>query len=454
MSSLFGTISISLRALLADQAALETTSNNIANANTPGYSRRRAVLEEEAPVFDGTRMVSRGVTLVKIESLRDRVLELRTYDELQRQQSSQAIADNLQGAQLLFGEDTGSIGDSINKFFNSLNQLATDASSSAQRQTVLNAGVNLCTSISNTAVKLDDMQHNLDRSVVQSLSSINRLTSQIAALNAEISGKQKLGQDSGALEDQRGLLIRQLSQQVDVSTIDDSEGLTLTTSNGSPLVVGSRAYTLDPVLDARGMTCVQSQGVDITSSINSGQLGGLIETRDKRIQGLIENLDEFAFAFTTAINTTHVQGFDLNGNPGTDLIAPHGQTGAAASMKMAITDPNLLAASVDGTRGGNDNLTKILAVQKQPLLKGMTPTELYADMVFNIGSQIQDAQSNAEAGDLIVQQLDNQRGAISGVNMDEEAANLIRFQRAFQAAARVIDVINQLTETSVNLGRN
>ncbi len=453
MSSLFGTISISLRALLADQAALQTATNNIANANTPGYSRRRVNLEEDTPVFNGSVMVPRGVNIASIESLRDRVLELRTYDQVQEQQSQQAIADSLQPTQLLFGEGSGSIGDSISKFFNALNQLSTDASDTSLRQSVLSAGSNLCTSVRNVASQIQQQQQSLDRNVVQCLTQINSLTSQIAAINAQISGKEKLGEEAGQLEDQRGELIRQLSQLVDVSTIDDSEGLTLTTSNGSPLVVGRRAYSLELTLDAEGLTRIQSQGIDITDTIKVGKLGGYLEVRDGRIPGLLDELDQFAYTFTNAMNAAHVQGTDLNGNTGTNLFVANAQAGAAALMGMAIADPRMLAASDDGSTGGTVNLKRLIDVQNSPIAGSMTPTQLYADLVFRVGTQIQEAQSNSEAGDLLVQQLDNQRAAISGVNMDEESANLVRFQRAFEAAARVVNVINELTETAINLGR-
>lgn len=453
--SLFGTISISLRALLADQAALETTTNNIANADTPGYSRRRVVFEEETPVFNGSQAIPRGVTVAKIESVRDRVLELRTINEVQQQSANQAIADNLQSVELLFGEDSGMIGNELNNFFNSISKLATDTGNTSLRNGVLTAANNLADAIRNTSNKLADTQQNADRSVVQTVQQINLLTAQIAQVNVQVAAKEKLGEDSGALGDQRSQLIRNLSELIDVSTIDDSTGLTLTTSNGTPLVVGDKNYTLDASLDSTGKTQIYSQGANITSTLHAGKIGGLIEVRDQRLANLISDLDTFTTGLVSAMNAAHHTGFDASGNPGGDIFTTSASfAGSAANLQVAFSDSKLVAASSDGTSGGNGNLANLLAVKDKPVANNMSPTAFYSDMVFRVGGQLQTAKSDAAAGDLIVQQLDNQRGAISGVNTDEESANLIRYQRAYQAAARVIEIASELTDVAVHLGAN
>ncbi len=147
-------------------------------------------------------------------------------------------------------------------------------------------------------------------------------------------------------------------------------------------------------------------------------------------------------------------GFDLNADPGVDLFTVSAASaGAAQSLCVAISDPSLVAASSDGAPGDNGNLRSLLNVETDPLLDGLSPIDAYAQIVFRVGSSITDAGSEADAAQLVIQQLDGQCAAVSGVSLDEEAADLIRFQRAYQAAARVIDVTNQLLDTVINLGR-
>lgn len=454
MSSLYGTLSISLRALLANQAALENSSNNIANINTPGFARRQVVMEEALPVGSGAIQQPGGVQVAKIESVRDKVLELRTLDEVQVQAKDQSVADGLSSVESLFGEGTGFIGDEVDGFFNAVSRLTTDPTNSALRQSVLTAAGNVAASVQKTAQQIASAQQNLDRGVVQTVASINQLTKQISAINIEVANKEKLGQDPGALADQRGQLIRQLTGLIDVSAIDSGDGLTLTTSSGSPLVVGDRSFDLTLGTNQGGFSDVYSEQQNITSKIAAGKLGGLIEVRDNRLPELTSQLDTFASGFANAINAAQISGYDVNGNAGQNLFAAPAQIhGAANSMKVALTDPQLIAASSSAS-GGNGNLHNLLAVEDSELANGTTVRTFYSSIVFTIGEQVQNASADAEAGNLLVTQLDDQRAAISGVSLDEEATNLIRYQQAFQAAARVIDVVNQLTEVVVNLGRS
>jgi flagellar hook-associated protein 1 FlgK len=451
--SLDGSISISLRALLANQAALDNVSNNIANINTPGYARRRVVMEEGATYGVGLQTQPGGVDIQKVESIRDKVLELRTLDEVQNQTRDQALADTLGTVETLFGEGTGYIGNEVNSFFSAVSQLTTDPNNAALRQSVLTSASNVADSVKNTYQQLASAQQNVDRNVVQIVQAVNQLTSQIAAINVQVANKEKLGQDPGSLADQRGELIRQLSGLIDVSSIDSGDGLTLTTSSGSPLVVGDKSYNLTLGVNQSGNSDVFSDGKNITSKLTGGKLAGLLDARDNRLAGLMNKLDTFANSFANAVNTAHQAGFDANGNPGQNLfVAPTQVAGAAASMAVAISDPQLIAAS-SAAGGGNGNLQNLLGVKNQPIANGMTPSSFYSSMVFDIGDQVQNAQADADAGNLLVTQLDDQRGAISGVSLDEEATNLIRYQKAFQAAARVIDVVNQLSETVINMGR-
>ncbi len=454
MSGLFGTISTSLRALLAQQAGVETASQNIANINTPGYSRRRVIMQEDASWSGSQLDPGRGVEITNIESLRDRVLERRIQSEVHDQSRNDAIVQTMRSVELLFSSSDKGIGASISNFFSTLQVLSSSPTDRTQRFAVLMAAQNLASTFHSYAAELSSAQRQVETQISQSVQEVNRISAQIAEINAQVRGGHALGADSGAAEDQRGVLMRQLSALIDFTTIDDSNGLTLTTSDGAALVTSDQAYELSLSQASDGSMQIFAGDRDITGSIEGGKLGGLLSVCDHQLPTLESQIDQLAYAFASRVNEVSGSGFDLNADPGVDLFTVSATSaGAAQSLCVAISDPSLVAASSDGAPGDNGNLRSLLNVETDPLLDGLSPIDAYAQIVFRVGSSITDAGSEADAAQLVIQQLDGQRAAVSGVSLDEEAADLIRFQRAYQAAARVIDVTNQLLDTVINLGR-
>src|SRR5579884_1282071 len=455
MSSLFASMSIAVRALLAQQGALATTSNNVANINTPGYSRQRPIMMESEPTWEGSFLMGSGVTLKGIESLRDNVLELRLDEETQRQGQLGAFVNAMQQVQTMFSGNDGEIGDTISKFFTSLNQLSADPANIPIRQSVLQAAANMATAFRRTSANVSALRNNLDLGVVQAVSEVNRLTGQIANLSSQVTSLERIGQDPGAFLDQRNLLIRDLSSLIDVSVIDNGQGsISLTTNQGTVLVADNRAFALGTHLGTDGMTHIYDGDTDITATINGGQIAGLVQTRDTSLPALLGNLDTLASGLISALNTAHRQGFDVNGDPGGDLFTPTALGASAAStFQVQISDPSLLAASSDGSPGSNGNLAVLSAVADQAIADGHTANDFYARIVFQVGSDVANASSEADASTLILTQLQNQRAAVSSVSLDEEATNLIRYQRAYEASARVISTISELTSIAINLGR-
>jgi flagellar hook-associated protein 1 FlgK len=455
MSSLFGTLSIAVSGLLAEQGALNVTSNNVANANTPGYSRQRPVLVEGDPVQVGPLLFGSGVVLNSVQSVRDPILELRLNEETQQHSQLDTMVSAMQQIEVMFSGSAADIGSQITNFFSSLQQLSTNPADMSARQGMLTAAGNLATAFRSTVNNLESQRSNLDLSVGQVVDQINLLSGQIATLNQQISGIENLHQDAGTFVDQRTQLIRQLSELVDVSVVKSDNTLTITTSSGDALVAGNRSFALTTQTDFSGVQHVFSQGADITAKLAGGSLAGVLQVRDQTIPALRSDLDTLAAGLATAINTAHHQGTDLSGTAGGDLFSPPpaGGVDAAANFSVLITDPSKIAASSDGSMGSNGNLTRLLAVQKQVVAGGQPPTDFYAGIVFRVGSDVANASAERDAADLILRQLGDQRSAISGVSMDEEAANLIRYERAYQAAARVITAVNDVTDTAIQLGR-
>jgi flagellar hook-associated protein 1 FlgK len=455
MSSLNASLATALSGLMADQGAMQTTTNNVANVNTPGYSREEAVLVASDPVVLEPLTFGTGVTLQSVESIRDPILESQIQQQSQAQGQFSTLTSALQQTQVNFTTSTGDIGTQISNFFDSINQLSTNPTDLSLRQTVLTAAGNLSTSFNNTANNLTQQQQDLDLSVVQTVQQINQLSQQIAQLNGQISNLQNVGESAGTFVDQRTQAIDQLSSLVDVSVIPSDNSLTLTTGNGAPLVVGQESFQLQTQPTASGLHDIYSQaGADITSQITSGQLGGTLQARDQAIPAIQTQLDTLASGLATAVNTVQAGGFDLNGAAGTNLFNPPpvNGVGAAASLSVAITDPSLIAASSDGSAGSNGNAEAMYALNSQAIIGGQSPTDYYSGIVFNVGNDTSNASAEQTASGLVLQQLNDQRSSISGVNLDEEAANMVQYQDAYAASAQVVTTINDMMYATIQMG--
>jgi flagellar hook-associated protein 1 FlgK len=453
MSSLNASLATALSGLIAEQGALAATTNNVANVNTPGYSREQAVLVASDPVVVDPLTFGTGVTLQSVESVRDPILESQIQQQTQAQGQYSTLSAALQQTQTNFTASTGDIGTSISNFFDSINQLSTDPSDLSLRQGVLTAAGSVATAFNTTADALTQQQGSLDLSVVQQVGQINQLTQQISSLNGQVASLQNVGENAGTFIDQRQQAIDQLSALVDVSVIPSDTTLTLTTANGAPLVTGLKSFQLTAETNAAGLHDVYSQGNDITSQITSGQLGGTLQARDSEIPQTQIQLDTLAAGLANAVNGVQAGGFDLNGNPGTALFNPPAVSGvgAAADLSVAITDPSLIAASSDGTSGSNGNAEAMYALNSQPVVGGQSPTDYYSGIVFNVGNDAANASTEQSASALVLQQLNDQRASISGVSLDEEAANMVQYQDAYSASAQVITTINDMMYAAIQM---
>jgi flagellar hook-associated protein 1 len=453
MSSLNASLATALSGLAAEQAALATTTNNVANVNTPGYSREVPVLETSDPIVEDSLTLGTGVTVQSIESIRDPILESQIQQETQTQGQLNALVSALSQTQTSFTSTTGDIGTAISNFFSSINQLSTSPSDLSLRQGVLTAAGNLATAFNTAANNLTAQRSSLDGSVQQTVGQINQLTGQIAQLNAQISNLENAGESAGSFIDQRTEAIDQLSNLVDVSVIPTGNTVTLTTASGTALVSGQQSFSLSTQPDSSGLQQVYSGTNNITSTIVSGQLGGLLQARDQQIPAIQTQLDTLAAGLENSVNGVQDAGYDLNGNPGTNLFTapPASGTGAAASMSVAITDPSLIAASSDGTVGSNGNAEAMYALSNQSVISGQTPSGYYSNIVFNVGNAASNASAEQSASSQVLQQLNDQNSAISGVSLDQEAANMVEYQQAYDASAQIITSINDMMYATIEM---
>ena len=445
--SLSSILSVAASALSAQETAIQITDNNIANAQTAGYSRETVALTETSPQQTaGGQELGTGVDVSSIQSIRASLLALSIQQQSSAQTSAAAQENALTSVQGLFPDTGSSIGTALSSFFTSLSALSSDPSSTADRQTTLSDADSVAQAFNTVANGLSTAQVSLNSQVSGDVTQINQLSQQFAALNPQIATATAEGVDAGSLQDQQSQLELQLSQLTNISVTHTAQGDTISTGNGSALVVGSQSFALSTSTNASGMTQVlDSNGGNITAAISGGDLGGSITARDVTIAGIATQVDTLAYQFASAINTAQSAGYDQNGNPGAALFTlPTSVSGAATAIAVDTTDPTAIAAGSDTSTGSSGNIANLTAVQTAALPLGSDPTDAYANIVDQVGNAVSTASTDSSALTLSLSQLTNEQGSISGVSTVEESSNLIEYQQAYEAAAEVVSKVQTL----------
>ena len=455
MGGLNTSLLIGMQALDANQGALDATSNNIANINTPGYTREVAVLSENQQSESGNDISGGGVTLDAIQSVRDELLNLQIQQQTSLQASADAQSSSLQQIQTAFTTTGNDIASELTSFSSSLSELSASPTSAAAQQGVIASGQDLAGAFNSTAGALTGAQSQADSQVTETVAQINSLTQQIAQLNGQIE-QIPANQNGGTIEDQRDQLVQQLSGLVGISITQSSDGETITTANGSALVMGGQSFNLQTATGSNGFQqVIDSNGTNITASIQGGTLGGAIQVRDQIVPGLLTQLNTLASQFATAFNAAQAEGTDSNGNTGAAFFTVPSNpddAGAAAGISVAITDPSQVAISSDGSSGSNGNVVNLSAALTENLPSGQTAAGTYSSLVFQVGHAASDASAQSTAiGDNLTQ-LTTQQGSVSAVSIDEETTNLERYQTAYEAASRIVSTIQVLNNALLNMG--
>lgn len=464
ISSAFNLIS---GALNADQSALSILANNVANANTTGYTEERPNWQQNTPIAIDGKYYGTGVTQTGATSIRDRVLTERLNQQQQLASASTSRLAALNTMQALFTPDSGSssstagdIGSDITKFFDSFASLEANSTNNALRQQVLSSGSTLAGDISNAADGLNSQRSALDQEAAGVIDQVNALTSSIAKLNVQIQSTSPTA-DAGILEDQRQQDISKLSQLIGTNQITtENNGLSITTAAGVALVSEGSSYAMTSG-SVNGVTHFFLGTADITSDLTSGggSLGGYLTARDQDIPSALNALDQLANGISTTVNAQNNAGTDLNGNTGTasnplNIFAqPGAVAGSAAAMSVVMTDPSQIAAASTGAgTGDNSNAVALAALAKQTITGSQTATNFYSNFVTALGSTVSEVQTENTAQTASVTQLQNQNNALSAVNLNDEAASMQQLERSYQAASQVFSILNTIMGSALNLG--
>jgi flagellar hook-associated protein 1 FlgK len=457
MDSSFGGLNTALSALYAQQRGLAVTGQNIANANTEGYSRQRVQMRAvggppTGAIYSVDNGVGGGVEVAAVSRLQDELLVSRSRNEHAQDSYLTGVKSTYGQLEQIFSEpsDTG-LQAQLGEFWSNLHDLANNPGDLATRNTVLQQAQVLASTFNGAHTNLA-ASWTVSRQVLDSrLTEVNTTADTVAQLNQAIRSAKNSGSPSNSLVDQRDAGIMRLAELTGASTVDRTDGTVDVYVSGSILVGGDVARHLQ----ATGATRLEDEGiipvvVQWTDTLGAASVaGGEVAADMQAISQILPNqstaIDQVALSLMSVFNTQHTAGYDLNGTAGTPLFSGTG----AADLAVTITDPRLVAASATASVGGNLDGTNATALAALATAAG-GPDVTYKQMIANLGVTSQSAGRRVSIQDGVKQQVDDALAAQAGVNLDEEMTNMLAYQRAYEAAARVMSVIDSSLDTLIN----
>lgn len=455
MSSLLAMLGTSGNALDIYQQALNVVQNNVNNSSTPGYATQS--LNLEALPLDVAGGLAGGVAAAGLDNSRDQ------YAEEQVQQQTQALGLYTAQAQATgtiqsFFDASGASGVSaaLSNLFQSFSAWSVTPSDPTAGQSVLDNAGDVASSIQGLESSLSQNAQQLDTSIAATADQINSIASQIQAYNVQrvTEATPDPGEDA-----QLYSALDNLSQLTNFSTVTQADGtVTVLLGGGSPLVIGSQQNAISIATSPAGDRVLDSQGNDITSQVTSGQLGGLLDVRNSVLGSMLGTatqtgtLNQLATTLANTVNqilTTGTVSSDPGASAGAALFTYGNADDAAATLAVnpAITAAQLAPVDSHGNANGNANQLAALETTSLAQLGGMTLTQYFGQIAGNVGNANQTATDNQTSQQQVVASATTLVNQVSGVSLDEEATNVLQLQRAYQASAQVLTVLNTLADT-------
>ncbi|MBA3849962.1 MAG: flagellar hook-associated protein FlgK [Opitutus sp.] len=472
MSGLFTTLGSSVKALNAHSRAIETAGKNLANVNNTSYARQRVLYGDRGTVVTAQGAESLGLEALAIQQLRDSLFDRQVMRELSLKAGFEAEQRALDRAQAGLGQNinratattatgsnasTGGLAAALDDYFNAFQSLASRPTDAGERQTLLQKAAILTDRFQQTDGRLAQVQSDIDTEIQADVAEVNRLLATIADLNAQI-GRIEIGQPGAAIDlrDQRQARLEELSAKLPVEIRNATDGqiqVVLRDAANADVVLVDLAQVTGPVtFTGAGLT----GGSPATAvEFSSGSIRGALTARDGAVQTLRDNLNQLARQIVTSVNAA----YNPASIPGDDFFDPAGLAAGTIAVAAGVTTMSLRAGA--GPAGDNSIALAVAALASRRFDTGSgdlidgTFSQFYSGAVSNLGQALASANARVDDQTNITNLVQSQRSAVSGVSLDEEMADLVRFQRAFQASSRVFSIVDDLLDTVVNrLGRS
>lgn len=470
MLGLFGTLNLGARSLQTQQQGIEVAGQNLANVNNAAYARQRVALQTSVTINGQIGPQGTGAEAVAIVQIRSGLLDDQIQAEtsvrgsLEAQQLALQYAEADLGTQIdrvASGSDTASVSGAHNlagglsDLFNSFQSVSANPTSMTERESLLMNAVTLTTQFQQVDQRLGNLTASLNESVETDVGAANQLLADIAKLNDQI-GIAEASSNGVAndLRDLRQQKIEALAKVVKIDVATGAQGSADISIAGTTMVSGNEvAETLQTYDAGGGQILVRAASTATPLTLTGGSLQGTIDARDGAVASLRTSINSLAAQLISEVNVIHAAGFSLTGSTGENFF-----TGTnAADMQVNSTllnDPSLFqAAGVAGGTGENQVVLALaqLAGKKLPALNGQTLSQGYSQTVAALGQSLASVNTQLSDQEVVEKMLTQQRSSVSGVSLDEEMTDLTKFQRAYQASAKLISIVDEMLDTVVNM---
>jgi len=484
VSSTFTGYSIAVSGMQVNQSALTVNSHNLANVNTTGYSRQRVTSVENTTGQTGGVSWGSGTSVAEINRARNQFLD-QTYrrqnTSLSYWNSKSTTLTDIQLSLSEFAADDGTtdngLQQTIQTFLDSWDQLASDPSSQGARSSVREAADTLVGTVTQIARQLTQLQEDCVVNVQDAVDELNDLSKQVADLNTQIMQTEAAGSDANDLRDQRDQLFDQISTLSDCTVSEQADGMTNISINGVSLVQGNHSYILKA--DGNGTTdsplTIRTAAFNSTVKITSGSIKAYLEDTDQNgvedidtteipynitansassIGNLRNGLNDLVTTIALKVNEIQSSGVGLDGSTGIDFFTAL-DTNKPLSLtniqvNPALVDLDAIAAGTSGASGDNSIASEIAELNgaENFSFDGLTMDmdTFYQSLISWLGTAGEEASGNYDTQAMLLEQLDTQRQSVFAVSMDEEMSNVIMYQNAYNASARVLSLMDGLLE--------
>jgi flagellar hook-associated protein 1 FlgK len=470
MAGLYASINSTVQALSAHSRSIEITGKNLGNVNNTDYSRQRVIYGDRGTVLTPQGAESLGLEALGVEQIRDALLDRQVVREIALKASYEGEQSGYQRAQASLGQNidrstsasdataagAAGLAGAIDDFFNAFQSFAARPTDDGERQTLIQKAAILTDRFQQADDRIAQVQADLDIEIATDVGEINELLAAIAELNSQI-GRFEINAPGSAvdLRDQRQARIEELASRLPVEIRD--------TGTSQVQIVAKDGSGNDVVLVnlATVQGTVAFNGTQITAGIpatalglSGGSIHGMLTARDGAIQTLRDDLDALASQLVTSVNAA----YNPSGTTG-NFFDPAGLAAASINLVSTLTAQNLKAS--DGGAAGDNTIARAIAALANTKFTTAGGDDIdgsfsshFARTVSKLGQALASANSKADDQTNIERLVRSQRDSVSGVSLDEEMANLMKFQRAFQASSRVFTVLDDLLDVVVNqLGR-
>lgn len=443
---------ISRRSMNVYQRSMDISSNNIANVGNSDYTRQRAVIStENTEHFAGITWGS-GVKMDDITRIHSFLTENQIISNNQRHSFNEKSSILLGQVEDIYSEPSElGIANLMGEFFSSWSELSANPTSAALRGNVVQSAQNLGSKVEEVNEGYKVIQSSIYYEFNDKVREVNNTLKALQDVNRQLSEAKSIGNNGNDLMDKRDVLINSLSKLVNISVNYESDE-TVNVSIGGVFAVDKSHYTEFETNNTEGNLGMVSVNGGSEAHIKNGEMGALVDTFTNKIPGYQEQLNSVITQLVTSVNEAHKTGYTNDDPPqvGFDFFETY--DGDKLTVKDEIlNDYNKIAASGDGTNGNGDIAIKIYEIGDANVLNGSKLVDVYSNLISEIGSDVQNADRMTESGALVLQQLQNQKDAVSAVSVDEEMMDVMKFQKAYEASAKLIRMADDLLDTLINM---